>query len=252
MAVVASLNFLFGSRTPEAGNGPRNAAQRTALAIIGRRARLYFARLLDDVLSSTVPLKAWAAFQSRGSARPLELIAKFVDCPDRAGTCDPCSLVAERWKRLIGSARGMSPDPTPGWEQFSGFYAGPRREYIELVVRQLRCGKTELRDRVSGGGTIFPVGTHGAERQREVWHDARVSQACARPPAPRWLASPSAFGASSRPGSNSASRSATASASLTSCCFPPSFAVSWGARPCPGRSFSVRACRLQRLTATPC
>ena len=42
---------------------------------------------------------------------------------------------------------------------------------------------------------MFPVGKHGTLRQREVWHGSRVSAACADPPKPRWLASPSAFAA---------------------------------------------------------
>ena len=84
-------------------------------------------------------------------------------------------------------------DPPAGLDRFSGFYSGERAEYVKLVLRQLRCGKTILCDAVRGGGTIFPVGKHGAERQLEVWNGARVSAACARPPPPRWLASPSCF-----------------------------------------------------------
>ena len=44
-----------------------------------------------------------------------------------------------------------------------------------------------------GGGCIFAVGKKDSDKQREVWHGSRVSQASADPPSPPDLASPSAL-----------------------------------------------------------
>ena len=44
-----------------------------------------------------------------------------------------------------------------------------------------------------GGGTVFPAGKSGGKAQRVVWHGTRVSEAAAKPPAPRHLADLSVF-----------------------------------------------------------
>lgn len=71
-----------------------------------------------------------------------------------------------------------------------GFYAGERKEYVKLIVRQLRGGKLELRASYRGGGTILPV-SKSRGRQRIVWHGKRISAAAAVPPPPRHLVCPS-------------------------------------------------------------
>ena len=48
---------------------------------------------------------------------------------------------------------------------------------MELVLKQLRAEKLELRTDVLGGGTVFGVGKPGSTKVREVWHGARVSEA---------------------------------------------------------------------------
>ena len=58
------------------------------------------------------------------------------------------------------------PTRPPGLEKFAGFYAGERKEHINLTLAQLRAGCLVLSDTCQGGGTIFPVGKAGG-RQRE-------------------------------------------------------------------------------------
>ena len=80
----------------------------------------------------------------------------------------------------------------PGLNRCTGFYAGERKEYVGLTVRQHRAGLLRLAATCSGGGAIFPVGKSGG-RQRAVWHGSRVSESAAIPPGPRHLADPCAF-----------------------------------------------------------
>ena len=102
-------------------------------------------------------------------------------------------MVLEHVKAQIATADSLFPCPPSGLERFAGFYAGDRSEYVKLVVAQLRCEKLCLSSAHRGGGTVFPVGKASGDRQREVWHGSRVSQAAVPPPRPRHLASPTAF-----------------------------------------------------------
>ncbi len=115
-----------------------------------------------------------------------------MDCPERAGTCDPMPLLPEDVRAQLVDADWLLCAAPAGLDRFHGFYAGQRDEYLKLVVRQLRCGKVCLAESVHGGGTIFPVGKSSGN-QREVWHGSRVSAAAARLRRPPNLASPTAF-----------------------------------------------------------
>ena len=68
-----------------------------------------------------------------------------------------------------------------------------RTSCLQLVRRQMECEEVRLRHDIDGGGTFFAVGKkHG--RQREVWHDTKLSQASRPPPRPSCLAGPETFG----------------------------------------------------------
>ena len=86
----------------------------------------------------------------------------------------------------------MFPDPPPGLASFKGPEGLQKKEYMKLMLRELRSGKTELRDDFRGGGTIFAVGKDGG-RQRAVWDGSRVTLVAAKPPKPPHLASPAAL-----------------------------------------------------------
>ena len=139
-------------------------------------------------------------FQARGDGCPLALVAAPVDFPNVAGTCEPLSLLPEKWARFVSDPSAMFPLLPDGLDKFNVFLRVFVSECVALMVRQLRCGKTLLRDSILAGGTVFPVGKSDGVHQREVWHGARISDVCAPPPAPRLLASPSAFCAVELPG----------------------------------------------------
>ena len=185
-ALVISLNRAYGADKGACGQAARNAAQQKCFRTIGNRALLFADRLVSDASASLDLDAAWAEFACRGDAPPLHLVADLVDSPEVAGTCDPRALLEKRRASFIADPRNMFPAPPVGLERFSDFYAGGRCEYVKLTVRHLRCGQVCLRDSVRGGGNVFPVGKRGKERQRDVWHGSRVSDACTPPPPPRW------------------------------------------------------------------
>ena len=110
------------------------------------------------VISTESGLAAWESLQSCGRVSPLQLATDLVDCPEKAGTCDPLKLLPHKWTEVNTAASTMFPDPLLGLDHFSVFYSCERDEYVRLVLRQLRCGKTVLCSKVRGGGTIFQVG----------------------------------------------------------------------------------------------
>ena len=193
-AVVAILNFGHGVPTEMAGTGRKpTAAQQTCFGTIGFRIMEFAGRLQSDAPSDFSSEAAWQAYEDRGSAPRLDLLADLVDYPAVAGTCDPLLVIPPDIGKLLSDINFMFPAPPEGLNRFSGFYAGDRDEYVKLTANLLKIGKLTLRHEVKGGGTVFPVEKPGGTRQREVWHGTRVSQACAPPFPPRLLASPSAF-----------------------------------------------------------
>ena len=193
-ALIMVLNYGYGVRRPEASMDVKpTAAQRTCFCTLGGRIGRFVAQLRSDIPSDVSPEAAGARSQARGSQTPLQLTADLVEWPAAAGTCDPLSIVPEEVGAFVSSASCMFPCPPDGLSNFTGFYAGERVQYVNHTINLLRCGKVGLRDSVLGGGTVFPVLKSDGLHQREVWHGTRVSQACAKPPCPRLLASPSAF-----------------------------------------------------------
>ena len=157
--LLSALNLLYGCVGCRWPSRCMNAMQRTALRTVGRRVSAYVDRLLSSDLIAAPGPASWEPFQSRGCASPLQLVAALVDCPDRAGTCDPLKLLPRKWTDVITDSKTMFPDPPAGLDRFSGFYAGDRADYVKLVLRQLRCGKTILCNAVRGGGTFFLWGS---------------------------------------------------------------------------------------------
>ena len=190
-AVVAVLNFLYGVRAPVLVPRRVSAAQQAALDNIDACLQEFTVRLLACPAGS-LDLDGWEAFEPDAGEERLELDAARVDCPERAGTCDPLPLLPDEVRAKLLDPEALFSEAPPGLERFPGFYAGRPTEYHKLIVRQLRCGKLSLAESVRGGGTVFPVGKSSGN-QREVWHGSRVSEAAAHPPRPAHLASPTAF-----------------------------------------------------------
>ena len=189
--VVVGLNWMYGIRVCGVSVGNLTEAQRTAHCVILAAAELLFERMVDGVddrLSN-----GWHAFEQKGEAPRLDLIASAVAVPECAATCSPSSLINGPLGSAIQDVDCVFPRPPPGLNHFPGFYSGDRKEYIHLTVRQLKAGLLRLAVTCSGGASVFPVGKSGG-KQRVVWNGTRISQAAARPPAPPHLADPACFG----------------------------------------------------------
>ena len=186
--VVTTLNYGYGCPTDRRVRaGGVNAAQRAALRDFGRHAIRLCDHLSIGAPGDLTEASAWDSFQCKAGEPILELNASAVDCPLRAGRCDPLPLIPDYLASRVSSADYMFGDAPPGLEKFGGFYAGCFTEYVKLTVRMLKCGKVGLRSEVKGGGTDFSVGKKGG-KQLEVFHGTRVSEACMAPPQPPHLA----------------------------------------------------------------
>ena len=193
-AVVRALNHGYGcSGSAKHGRGNPTVGQLAVLRLIASRATRLVARLASEPSPHTYPVDVWSSLQARATEDPLQMLASLVDCPAAAATCDPLSVVGTEFGNLIRDAGTMFANAPPGLEHFSGFYAGQRAEFVALLVRQLRCGKSCLRKKIKGGGTVFVVAKSDGIKQREVFHGSRVSEAASTPLPPLFLASPASF-----------------------------------------------------------
>ena len=186
--IILALNLMCCVSPAAAVVGRRTLAQRRGLEAILTAADGLVARLR----AVPAPVTGWEPFEAGGSRPPAALRAEAVDVPERAGTCNPLSVVSPEIGAVLNSADAVFPAPPLGLERFAGFYAGPRAEYVQLCVRQLRAGMLRLGRACRGGGTVFPI-KKANDRQRVVWHGTRCSKAASSPPKPRHLANPSVF-----------------------------------------------------------
>jgi len=68
-----------------------------------------------------------------------------------------------------------------------------REEYLALTSRELQLGELYLMLNASGVGSVFPVGKKASGCLRSIWNGHSVSEASARPRAPRRFANPAAL-----------------------------------------------------------
>ena len=191
--VVVVVNFGYGCVILTGGDSfHATVAQRAAIQNISLRARELEGRIRESCIDRVSCENSWRHFDGKGLDPIADLVASLVDCPARAGCCDALDLIPPEWADFVFSEELMFPDPPEGLSNFPGFFACPFSQYAELTARLWRFKKARLRASVRGGGTVFPVQRAGG-KQGEVFHATRVSEACARPPMPRHLASLSGF-----------------------------------------------------------
>ena len=193
--ILAILAWMYGIPV-DAPPPPRHtAAQQVAITNLVSRAVDFVKRLqLPKAGQLEHLLPDWV----QGISRPAgpqyaNLEADKVDCPEEAAAVDPLLRLPPELQSLLCDPDQLFPAPPPGLDCFGEFNAGARDEYVKLVAKQLRCGKVGLSSSPRAGGTVLAVGKPGGNRQREVWHGRRVSQAAVAPECPRHLASPSAL-----------------------------------------------------------
>ena len=195
--IVAALNWLYGVKQGARAPAKHTACQRAVVANVVARANSVLVRL------QTVEDGSWERFLPDFVARPLrpaavassfqDLVADRVDNLEAAALCDPLPhLPPDVQSKLCGESEIVAAT-AENLDCFEAVPHGSREEYAKLVVKQLRCGKLGLSTWCKAGGTTFAVGKPGGSRLREVWDGRRVSEASARPPKPRHLASPTAL-----------------------------------------------------------
>jgi hypothetical protein len=189
-AVVVGLNLLYGVQFHSVTVGKPTLAQRTSHDIIIKAALALHCRFMRHVGDRGDG--GWAHFEKGRASQHPDLVAEAVAVPDVAGTCDPLTLVSPQLKSLI-NVPAIFPTRHEGLRHFGSITGRVRPEYIALTVRQLRCGMLRLASQCNGGASVFAVGKAGG-KQRVVWNGTKLSAAASRPPAPRHLADPAAFG----------------------------------------------------------
>ena len=187
---VAALNHLYGAKLPPRP-GPPTAPQLSALRGVVQRVLELHARLLT--LGKPPPGEPGAAWASCEDAAVCQLVADRVDTPAAAGLVDPMPYLPAAWQETIADESKMFPDWSPHLRKFAAPHGPQRREYVRLALAQLRARKLVLLDDIAGGGGVFGRLKSDGVRMREIWHGAAVSKACAPPPMPPDLASPSTF-----------------------------------------------------------
>ena len=191
--VNCCLELYYGIRAPVRLPRAPNAPQSDVIRRVISSSKSFMEHLTTCLPTHVCYSNAWNEYEQTQAPRSVQLKASLIDNVEVAGSCDPLNLLPTDIVDQITCSSALFPEPPKGLERFPGFFSGERKEYIKLVVSQLRCGKISLASGVRGGGTVIAVNKSGEARQREVWHGARVSKAALSPPRPRHLASPSAF-----------------------------------------------------------
>ncbi|CAE7188709.1 unnamed protein product, partial [Symbiodinium sp. KB8] len=193
---LASLNVLASDMDPgKAGHGRSTptVAQQGVHEHVCNRCQLFLRRLRDSGDESFAWRGSFRFFEEKPHAKYPAMKAEAVDLPSAAATCDAVKLLPADLADMIMDPKQLFPagSQTESWPM--GVMGRDRDEYIKLVLRQLQCGKTALRQRCLAVGDVFCVPKSSPGKQREVWNGALVSQAAARPPQPFKLANPGCF-----------------------------------------------------------
>ena len=144
------------------------------------RVAFVFNRLASD--STGDGLKWEGVFQKvelGKSAGYQQLVASSVDLPTKAATCNPVELVLPSLADSIMDVNAMFP---LGSQTELGHQDATDEEYIKLVVREVQCGKLNLRLHAKSVGDVFGFGRKDSGRQRKVWDGPEISKAAARAP----------------------------------------------------------------------
>ena len=137
------------------------------------------ALLIDDTDALGVP-----------KTRPL--VADNFDLLEHSGLVDPLIDLSPEHAATIGDGDLLFPSMHPGLAAVPNIRRADKDEYCQLVARQLRTRKVELRDHALAGADVFAVGKTNS-KLREVWNGHTLSLAAAKPPAPPHIATPEVF-----------------------------------------------------------
>ena len=194
-ACIAGMNFLAADFNPARflqTTGRYTAAQLDVLQHVAGRVCSFLEVLCEASSGQLSVCNVFEHFEEQSPDRYPKLRAEAVDLPAVAGTCDASLLIPSELAAATENPLALFASSKTQVGLHVPFPKDQRLEYVNLVWRQLQCGKTRLRIHVSAIGSVFCVGKSNG-RQREVWDGSLVSAGAARPPAPARLANPSCF-----------------------------------------------------------
>ena len=187
---IAALNSL-GSCSASAPVLPASKVQRVALTNVVSKVANMWDRLMTLSDVDLEPAGAIWQLVSDPAVRPLN--ASLIDTPDVAAQCDPMPHLDEETRARILAPTGVFSSAPTRLLRFPGISGSERRQYIALVVVQLRAGKLALSSRILAGASVFGRVKSDGKRMREIWNGSLVSQAATRPPPPPDPVPPSCF-----------------------------------------------------------
>ncbi|CAE6938118.1 HET-E1 [Symbiodinium sp. CCMP2592] len=194
---IASLNLLAGDmHSGCAMQGCRSsptAAQQQAIDHVAHRCNRFLVELHSGTSETESWERAFRSFESPSGVKYPKLQAEAVDLPDRAGTCDPMTLLPAELARNVCDPGAIFQTAEQGHASAVVPTGKERGEYLKLVHRQLQCGKLVLLTRVRQVGDVFCVPKSDPSKQREIWNGTAVSGMAVKPPRPMLLANPSCF-----------------------------------------------------------
>ncbi len=172
----AGLNFLY--------SGGRLCALPRSLTKLHKRV---YQRLQDKLLRSVVSIDqqrdlpcvdgAFAVLVGRDATSKFpDLNADAVDLLDACGQVDPIESLDPDVAQIVMSPRRMFPQGVRHLPRKCSFDCGARSEYIKLLVRQLRAGKTGLCSNPVACAPTFVVPKKDSLKQREVWNGGRIDR----------------------------------------------------------------------------
>jgi hypothetical protein len=128
-----------------------------------------------------------------GATKFPDLCADKVKMPTHCGSVDPLPFLPEAERVILSDVDLLFGGRGNDLPMNGTLAAGSRREYLTLVVKQLRAGKTGLTSTPRSTAASFVVDKGDGAEQREVWNGAKLSAMALRPPKPPYLACPAAL-----------------------------------------------------------
>ena len=149
---IAALNSL-GSCSASAPVLPASKVQRVALTNVVSKVANMWGRLMTLSDVDLEPAGAIWQLVSDPAVRPLN--ASLIDTPDVAAQCDPMPHLDEETRARILAPTGVFSSAPTRLLRCPGISGSERRQYIALVVVQLRAGKLALSSRILAGASVF-------------------------------------------------------------------------------------------------
>ena len=190
---LQGLNIMMGHRVNSYAAGrcvPQRAVQLRSLHKASR-----WCEQLHEELPPEGHL-AWAQLIGDeavlGEKKRHRLEASRCDILTPSGRVDPLPFASEEARAILTCGETLFSGADLKHIRAAKINKDDRREYAQLVVRQLRAGKVGLRDSVLSSASVFAVGKSSGAL-REVWNGSEMSAAAMAPFYPPHLAGVSAL-----------------------------------------------------------